>query len=263
MLLFRKIRKMLGLTQRQMAEACEVPRSTWQMVEYGAFLPSEELGRKICELTGMAGVPTRGDLLSTQDTRRVHRSRPYEFERRSEDVWARTRARCQSMHGLFGKIEAGLLGWMESLLECESVPEGFTWLQFAFSGAGRLIANPHELGFRDQVIVDRQGRALGERQLPGLQGNWGRLNYLLWPQVSVRPQSAILRLDGLLLLIQGVERRWFDLEVDSALHEPERDAVRRNLLQMNEIRLTQEDVDRFRAVERIVNLSGNFFRESA
>lgn len=263
MLFFRRIRKVLRLNQRQMAEACGVSRSTWQMVEYGIILPSPELGQKICELTGLGAVPTQDDSLSAQELRRFHRARPFEFAGHSEDVWARVHDRCSSMTQLYTTIGQHLLAWMESMLECESVPEGVTWLQLAFGGASQVIANPHELGFRGQCIVDRSGKPLGERQLPGLQGQLGSTSYLVWPQVSVRPRSAIIRMDGLLLLTRGCDRHWVDLEIDSALHDPEKDALRRKLLKMDEIRLTQLDVDRFKVVERISERAGNLFRKCA
>ncbi len=254
---------MLKLTQRQMAEACGVSRSTWQMVEYGEVLPSPELGRRIGELTGLVAVPTQDDCLNFQELRRLHRARPYELVTNSEDVWARTHEQCQNMTGLCTQISPGLLAWMEAVLECESVPEGFTWLQLVYDGARNLIANPHELGFRGQCIVDRWGKPLGERQLPGLRGKIGPFYYLVWPQVRMRPRSAVLRLDALMLLTRGSDRHWIDLEIDSALHDPEKDAVRRKLLKMEEIRLSSEDVDRFKVVERIREQAGNLFRKCA
>lgn len=263
MLFFRRLRRLLKLTQRQMAEACGVSRSAWQMVEYGEVLPAPELGRRICELTGLAAVPSQDDCLTGQELRRLHRARPFEFVGGSEDVWARTHDQCQNMTGLYDRVPPALIAWMEAMLECESVPEGFTWLQLAYDGAGSVIANPHELGFRGQCIVDRTGKPLGERQLAGLRGEIGPLKYLVWPQVRMRPRSAVLRVDGLMLLVHGSDRHWIDLEIDSALHDPEKDAVRRKLLQMDEIRLSSEDVDRFKVVERIRQRAGNFFKRCA
>lgn len=258
MLFFKRIRLLLRKTQQEMAGLCGISRSAWQMVEYGVFLPSAELAQRICELTGLPAVPAKADCLSMEDSRRLRRGRPFEFRVASEEVWSRTHEHCQSMTGLYAAIDPGLVAWMESLLEVESVREGFTWLQLAYAGARQFVANPHLLGFRGQPLVDRAGQALGERLLPGLKGRLGSMDYLVWPQVSIRPRNAIFRLDGLMMLAQGPQRHWCDLEVDSDFHVADRDELRRKLLALDEIRLTQEDVDRFKVVERITSQAGKF-----
>lgn len=262
MSIFVRVRKKINLSQVRMAEKLGMSRQTWQMMEYGELLPSREMADRIYDLTAEV-VPSLADCLGSNEARSWTKLRPYEFHQSTRENWARVHDYCENMTEIYRKIPASLLGWMENMLACECIPEGFTWLQFGLRGARRLIASPHQLGFRSLPIVDTQGQFLGDRVLPGLQGTVGEVSYLLWPQVGVRPRSATFRLDGLVLLKHSARIYWADLEIDSALHDPERDRLRSKLVGLPEIRLIHEDVEAVRVVDRFQEQALSFFGKAA
>ena len=262
MSLFLKARKKLGLTQAQMADRVGLARQTWQLLEYGQLLPSAEVAEHIYQLTAIV-VPCLTDCISSKDARTWATVRPYEFEKASLEIWARVHEKCENMTELYRQIPASLVGWMENMLACESFPEGFGLLQFALAGAGRMLSNPHELGYRGQPIIDARGQLLGERKLPGLQGRIQGLRYLLWPQVGLRPRSATFRLDGLMLVQAGASCIWCDLEFDSSLHDLARDQSRAKLIGLPEIRLSEQDVEAVRVVERVYEQALALFTKAA
>lgn len=252
MLYFRQLRLSLKLTQGQMAEACGLSRSAWQMIEYAVFLPSEEVALRICELSGLEAVPSVVHCFSNREMRSWTRTRPFELRRVNPEPWIRAHERCFHMTEFYRKITPRTVAWMEQMLPCHSMPEAFTWLQFAFLGGTPMFGSPPDFGFRHLSVMDPEGRALGERQLPGLQGEYQGLRYLVWPQVGLRPRSATFWVDGLMLLDQGREWRWSTLELDAAGHDPSRDPVRRKLLGMDEIRVSGEEIERLEALPRIL-----------
>lgn len=250
MSLFLKVRKKLGLTQVKMAEEVGMARQTWQLLEYGQLLPSPEVAEQIYQLSSIV-VPSLADCIGSREARTWATVRPYQFEQTSLETWARVHEKCENMTELYRQISPSMIGWMENMLACQSFPEGFGLLQFALAGAGRMISNPHELGFCGQPIIDIHGRLLGERMLPGLQGRLGELRYLLWPQVGLRPRSAIYRLDGLMLLQLGSASAWCDLEFDSSLHDLARDQSRSRIIGLPEIRLSEHEVEAVQVAERV------------
>ncbi len=258
MLYFGKLRKQLGKNQPEMAEACGISRSAWQMIEYGSQLPSRKVADLIRNLSGVV-VPCEDQCLTVAERRKWRRPRPFELYAADADLWTRVHHHCANMKGLYQAIEPSLLAWMEQMLALESVTEGFDLLQLAFHGATAFLDSPYELGFRRQPLVDSQGLVLGERKLAGLRGKWGEVSYLLWPQVSIRPWMATFRVDGLLLLSRKGKTRWCIREVDGPLHDLEHDRKRREILKLLEIRVTAGEVHAFQSVERTTEQVSRLF----
>jgi len=250
MLYFEQLRCRLNKNQQKMADACGIARTTWQLIEYGAQLPSSRVAQVLYEMSGVV-VPCESDCLTTVQRRQWRRQRPFELAAAAGDTWTRVHRHCQNMLGLYEKIDPKLLSWMEQLLPLESVPEGFNLLQFAYDGAQAFLDNPHELGYRTQALVDAQGKTLGERKLPGLRGKLGEVHYLLWPQVRIRPIAATFRVDGLMLLSLKSKSHWSTMEVDGPHHDQELDRKRRELLRLPELRITVAEVERFQSVTRM------------
>ena len=169
MLYFENVRRSLNKNQQEMAEACGIGRSTWQLIEYGALLPSRTVADIIRELTGVV-VPCEDQCLKAAERRKWRRQRPYEFGAADADMWTRVHRHCESMTGLYESIGPAQVAWMEQLLQIGSVTEGFHLLQLAHQGGKPFLDSPHELGYRTQPLVDAQGLVLGERRLPGCEG---------------------------------------------------------------------------------------------
>lgn len=250
MLYFENVRRSLNKNQQEMAQACGIGRSTWQLIEYGALLPSRTVADIIRELTGVV-VPCEDQCLKAAERRKWRRQRPYEFGAADADMWTRVHRHCESMTCLYENIGPAQVAWMEQLLQIGSVTEGFHLLQLAHQGGKPFLDSPHELGYRTQPLVDAQGLVLGERRLPGLRGLLGDVRYLLWPQISIRPRLATFRVDALMLLSWKGRSLWCSKEVDGPLHDAEQDRKRRETLKLPEIRLTVAEVDRFQSVSRM------------
>jgi len=109
-------------------------------------------------------------------------------------------------------------------------------------GARPQISNPHVLGFRAWPIVDAEGQLLGERKLAGLMGRLQGLQYVLWPQVLLRPQTLTFRVDGLVFLRRGRRTVWCIVEFDGPGHRPEQDRFRAAQLKLPEIRVGWSEV---------------------
>lgn len=249
MLYFQKLREALGKNQQEMAEILGIARSTWQLIEYGSLLPSRSVANLIREMTGVS-VPCEDQCLTGAERRKWRRPRPFELTPADAGLWSRVRYHCRNMTKLHEAIGPAMFSWMEQLLPCESVTEGFDLLQFACKGAEGFLESPHALGYRKQPLVDPFGAVLGERKLPGLRGKMGEVNYLLWPQVGIRPRVATFRVDALLLVARKGRSAWCSREVNGPHHQSIRDATRRELLQLPEIQVTATEVDRFEAFER-------------
>lgn len=258
MFYFEKLRRQLGKNQPEMAEACGLSRSAWQMIEYGSQLPSRTVADRIRDFSGVV-VPCEDQCLTVAERRKWRRPRPFELYAADADMWTRVHQHCRNMTGLYQVIDPSLLAWMEQMLACESVTEGFDLLQLAFHGAKSFLDSPHGLGFRSQPLVDSQGMVLGERKLAGLQGKCGEFSYLLWPQVSMRPRMATFRVDGLLLLSGKGKSQWCIREVDGPLHDLEHDRKRREILRLPEIRIAAAEVDAFQSVERMTEQVSRLF----
>ncbi|MBN9414772.1 MAG: helix-turn-helix transcriptional regulator [Candidatus Eremiobacteraeota bacterium] len=249
MLYFEKLRGALNKNQQEMADILGIARSTWQLIEYGALLPSRTVANILWEWAGVA-VPCDDQCLTGAERRKWRRPRPFELTAADGDLWTRVHYHCRNMTQLYEKIDPALTSWMEQLLPCESVTEGFDLLQFAYHGARGFLESPHALGFRLQPLVDPYGAVLAERQLPGLRGKLGDVDYLLWPQVRIRPRTATFRLDALMLVARKGRSYWCGREVNGPHHVTERDMNRREILKLPEIQIAVEEVDRFESVER-------------
>lgn len=258
MLYFEKLRDSLDKNQLEMAELLGIARSTWQLIEYGALLPSRAVAELIWKMTGVR-VPSEDQCLTGAELRKWRRPRPFELTAADSEMWSRVRYHCRNMTRLFEAIDPALVSWMEQLLPCESVTEGFDLLQLAYDGATGFLESPHALGFRKQPLVDPWGAVLGERKLPGLRGKLGEVAYLLWPQVGIRPRVATFRVDSLLLVACKGKSHWCIREVDGPLHDPEYDRKRKEILKLPEVRLTAAEVDSFQSVTRMADQVSRLF----
>lgn len=233
--LYASLRKGLGVTQAGMARLCQLSRHHWGDVESGVTLPGPQAVRRIEALTGLAGLPSSVDSLTADEIRRLAGPRCYSICKPRLEGWRR-----------FGPGRSGLRvpyqAWMERMLPADSALECRGWVQFALRGARPQISNPHSLGFRAWPIVDAEGQLLGERKLAGLRGCLEGLQYVVWPQVLLRPQLLTFRVDGLAFLRRGRHVAWSIVEFDGHGHRPEQDRYRAGQLQLPEIRVGWREV---------------------
>lgn len=246
MKMLHEIRVQLGISQGEMAARLGVSRQCWNRLEAGAVLLNGQLGEMLEKDFGALALAC--DTLSFLEAREWSKTRPYAFRRVNPEPWERA----WSNYGFDISrlpIEARLREWMTKLLPCDSALESFGWFQLAALSARSLLHNPHALGFRGAPIVDGRGRALGERYLPGLAGRFDRVKFLLWPQVSLRPARATFRVDGLVWARCGRKGAWAALEFDGSGHHFAKDAMRKEILRLDEIRIPEFEVTQGRAAE--------------
>lgn len=236
------------MSQGEVAEKLGFSRQFWQRVESGQALLGGEAGRLLEE--EMGSLPLTCDALTPQQIRVWTRVRPFELLRVNPEPWQRAGENWG--YGISQlQLPKRLPEWLSKLFPADSAPECYAWLQIATLAARPLVENPHFLGFREIPILDRQGRALGERRLPGLYGSFDKVKFIVWPQVSLRPSraKAIFRVDGLVWVKQGRKGCWGILEFDGSNHDLAKDEVRRNLLKLGELRIPESEITGGQAAE--------------
>lgn len=233
--ILRDARLRLAKTLRELAHLCEIPAQRLSDYERGASQPPFAEASRLEQGLEIPVVPSRRESVPFGILRRVTRPNPYELPPVDKHAWVRARSYwADSTRNL--KISQRKLNWLRACFPCDSAPEAHLDLALAAeSRVGR--ANPHTCGFRHQGIVDIHGRPLGERRLPFLYWQRRELHCILWPQINVKPNNQPFRLDMLVAARWKRKFSWIDLELDGPDHDPKKDAYRRELLQMPEIRL--------------------------
>lgn len=188
----REIRKQLCATQQEMADLCQVSRQYWCDLKAGQFLPSAAVAAKLEE---HGTFPSLQDTFSARQARLWFETFPYQVTRVNRQPWERALSNWAYPLSRMRMAER-TRQWMVTMINCDSALEAYGWLQIAAMGALPQIHNPDELGFREQPIVDQDGKVLGERCLPGICGEFEGLRYMIWPQVNLRPKTTTFRPDG-------------------------------------------------------------------
>lgn len=173
-------------------------------------------------------------------------SRPYRLDAVNAEPW-RTAQKFWGGRMARAKLDETVWEWMCHYLPGESSHECYLWGQVQCAGGEPFLGNPLVWGFDQHVLVDRLGKLLGVRILPGLVYKRGDLEIVFWPQVSVRTEKHTFRLDALIFVRKGKKRYWLVGEIDGAGHNGQGDAYRSEQLQMMEVRISGEEVRSGRA----------------
>lgn len=235
------LRLHLRLNKQQMAELCGICRHRWYELETGQALPTPALAERLEQVVPGWAIANLAHTLSPRQLRNWVNLRPFELPQVNDESWGRAYSYWRYPISQLN-LDERLLDWMRRYLPFASAPEVYSNLQLASLGGRALIANPHQLGFRDGLIVDANGKALGERQLPGLCGQHQGIRWINWPQVHLRPSSTTYCLDGLTWVRKGNQSVWCDLEIDGPRHDQEADEFRATALKIPSIRVPVEQV---------------------
>ena len=234
-------RELKNLNQSRLADQTTISRTRICKIENGTALPTRAQSEALAKELGLTGVPCSDDLVSDRQMQSLHKRRPYELELHNPERWKVALTAWATRIGRL-KLPARTLGWMRILVRVDSAVEAFFWMLLAAAGGEVLLANPHNMGFRLQPIVDSKGLCLGERVLPCMYLEKNGKKMWIWPQVNLRPKDIAYRVDALILIIQGDSRRWVILELDGQGHNPTRDLYRQEQLGMPEIRITEKQI---------------------
>ena len=180
-------------------------------------------------------------LLDDRDLREQSGVRPFDLERVNPDNW---RAAMRYWGSSLRKLNIGrdTWDWMSTFLPSDSTRECYGLGQVALAGAVPAVGNPHQWGFDLHVVVDRFGKLLGARMLPGLAYTGPDGYFVFWPQVSLRTAKTTFRLDGLMFYRRGSERYWLVVEFDAEGHNFVKDPYRTAQLGMLEVRISGEEI---------------------
>lgn len=230
-----------NLKQGQLAEKTGISRQRICKIEKGLVLPTKAQSELLASELGLAGVPSSEDLLLDRESQNIPKHRAYELEVHNQERW-KVALKSWSARIFQLRLDPRTLSWMRLLIRVDSALEALFWMLLAATKADVFLANPHSMGFRLHPIVDSQGFCLGERCLPGFYLESGNRRIWIWPQVYLRPKDIAYRVDALILIVEGENRRWLVLELDGQGHNFNKDAFRREQLGMSEVRISEKEI---------------------
>lgn len=237
-------------TQTEAALRLGVSRSHLSRLEQGKALATAAQAIAIRELYGVPVLEVDHQYKASK-LRRDCGIRPYVMDRVNPDPW-------RTAYEYWGKalraLDLRIFEWMSHYLPSESTHEAYSLLQAAAKGAEPFLGNPHEWDFDLHPVVDRTGRLLGARVLPGLiyRGGDGR-DFILFPQVTLRVDvSNAFRLDCLTFYRKENRNHWLDLEFDASGHDVSKDKYRSDKLGMKVVRISGKEIREGRVVELLL-----------
>lgn len=236
----KKRREELQWTQTEVALRCGMSRQHLNRLEAGRALASREQARLLRDLLGVP-VLCADDLVGEREMRDLSGAAPYDLEALSPALW-KAGWEFWGEHLVRMGIDRELWDWMSAFLAVDSSLECYALGQLVAEGARSFLGNPNQWGFDAHVVVDRLGRLLGERMLPGLIYRDKQRTFVFWPQVSLRTSLGTFRLDGLMFHRGPAGRHWLASEFDGRGHDPRGDEKRAGKLVMLEVRINGDEI---------------------
>lgn len=259
---FYEIRKLLNYTPRQMAESYSLRPQTLHDLEQGRSLPAPELLEKLETELGLDGLPCTDYLISGREAQKWRRGAAYALQLVNPESWIKAEKRWSELLERLG-VSRLMRRWLRRFVASDSALEVLGLYQLATLESRPMLANPHDLDFRGQPVVDAFGKALGTRVVPGFAGSRGNLRFLLWPQVSLRTSAATYRVDALVLVRMGTKVCWCVLEFDGPHHRLENDLFRQSALDLPHIRFSAEEVTAMGVTGKFLEAVAKLLKEQA
>lgn len=227
-----------NLTQAEVSRRTGISRPQLQRLEAGQVVASSEQAEALRQLYGIP-VLEANNVIDFSEMRRRAAINPYLPDpidpqpwKTAREAWARK-----------VKLAPEIWDWMSQFLPADSARECFGLGQCAAAEAKPFLGNPHQWGFNLRVVVDRHGKLLGARVLPGLSYSKDDIDLVIWPQVCLRIDDRhCYRVDGLVFFRKGRRRLWLILEFDGEGHNYSGDAYRSVKIGIPEIRITGEEI---------------------
>ncbi len=233
----QKARDERGMSQIEVSRRTGISRPQLQRLEAGLVLATPEQARALRELLGVVVLESK-NVIDFSEVRRRAGIHPYALDPVNPLPW-KTAWESWGTLGLSSEVR----DWMSEFLPADSARECSGLGQCAAAGAQPFLGNPHQWGFDGHVVVDRQGRLLGARVLPGLCYSKDDVDMVLWPQVCLRIDDRhCYRVDGLMFYRHARKRCWPILEFDCEGHDFRRDAYRSVKIGLPEVRITGAEI---------------------
>lgn len=221
-----------------------IPKTTLWEIEQGSWLPDPDQATRLKQVLGIPGLPDSSHFISQRQMRQVCHPLPVDWVRVNPVPWER-------MQKVFYKqlrelsLARTLLDWMKECLASDSPLECLFLSALAAAGAKPIIASPHACGYRAQCILGPEGKALGERYLPGLIWDIDGNPCVLWPQVSVLTPQGFFRIDVLALICD----QWKTIELNGKNHDQQHDSFRASVLGHEPIVIDNEAIRNLSFIE--------------
>lgn len=241
----KQARKDLSHSQQFVAQAAGMSRSHYQRIEQGwvAASPAQALA-----LQAVLGIPVfSSDQLLTQNERRdLSCASLFEVENMSRSTWLHA----SKLWGTFG-LAPEVWSQLSTFFHTDSARECSALAQVA-SGSQVRIDSPLLWGFKG-IIVDRHDQFLGAARLPCLFYRRGKVAFVLWPQIRLRPGDVTWRVDGLLFFRDPTRRGWLIVEFDGDGHDARLDLFRASQLRLPEVRITGKEIGARRTLQLLLD----------
>ena len=220
----------------QVSEQTGIPKSTLWNIEHGRCLPEPAGAVLLRKVLVLPGIPDSSQVLHAKLVRQ-----PFDRPRVNQVYWQRME-QAFAYHLRQLRPPRQILDWMKECLASDSPVECVALCSLAADGAVGQFSNPHARGFRQLCLLDRDGLALGDRCLPGLQWKVAGQPVLLWPQVNVLTPKGTFRLD----MLVEIEDHWEIVEINGKNHTAEYDNYRDECLARKPVRISNDDVCKLR-----------------
>jgi len=227
----QQTREKRGWTQLQVTHRTGISPPQLQRLEAGQIIAFPEQAEALRQLYGIAVLEAQ-NLTDSSEIRRRSGINPYRLEAGDPQPWKTARADWARKT----KLAPEIWDWMSQFLPADSARECSGLAQCAAAEAKPSLGNPHQWGFDLRAVVDRQGKLLGARVLPGPSYSKDDVDLVIWPQVCLRIDDRHFR--------KGRKRLWLILEFDGEGHNFNRDAYRSIKIGLPEIRITGEEIKR-------------------
>lgn len=235
------------LSQSQVADACQMARSTYSRLERGLTTGTTAQAAALNRLLGVA-VLTGNHLLSERDRRELAEHPLYDLPMVNAEPWRITEQTYGAQEGVSGEVWQ----WLQTFVHADSSLECRALSQFVQAGFEPKADSPLLWGFEQHTLLDSKGSLLGARYLPCLLYRKAKLRLCLWPQVTLRVEQNAFRVDALVFYRSEKASGWLVLEIDGGGHRAAGDLYRSSLLRLSEFRLSDSDVRARRCAQKLL-----------
>ncbi|MBN9420578.1 MAG: helix-turn-helix transcriptional regulator [Candidatus Eremiobacteraeota bacterium] len=232
----QKTREERDKSQNEVSAETGVSRQQLHRLESGEVVASAEQAEALRKFLGIPILESK-HVVDFSEMRRRSGIRPFLLDKVDPQPWKTARSNWKL------RVSAEVLDWMSQFLPADSARECYGLDQCVEAGAQPFVGNPHQWGFDALAVVDRLGKLLGARVLPGLAYSEKELDIVLWPQVCLRVDDRhVYRVDALMFFRYGRKRFWLIVEFDCEGHDSRRDAYRSGKIGLPEVRINGEEV---------------------
>lgn len=222
----------LKLSQNTTSQHGLISRVGYQRLEAGCTTASPDQAAALQKLLGVP-VLTDQHLINARQRRELCDFGPLQLERVNPEPWKRARR----FWGLQGADDS-TWDFLSTFVHADSATECKFHLGCIRGGAQAKVDSPLIWGYNRHLLLDLKGASLGARHWPCLLYRDQHTTLCYWPQLTLKSETTVYRIDGLLYY----NGQWFILELDGQGHNSTFDETRSKMLGLPEIRFTSPEL---------------------